>query len=71
MEGASSQSDVEKQKARDAILDMRQEIDMMGGNDYELPEIGRILGCLERGEYTPTEAVEMVYKIKKRKGDYH
>jgi hypothetical protein len=53
------------------IESVRQEVNMMGANDYEIPTINDILKRLKKGEITAEKALEEVYKIEGGKCDYH
>lgn len=69
MENLESQNG--NQNVVNEIMAIRQEIGMMGANDYEIPAVDQIIEKFEKGEYTPEEALQEVNAIKNRKADYH
>lgn len=56
---------------RNEILAIYGELAAMGNNDYELPEIERILVLLEKGKCTPEDALKQVHEIRDRKNQDH
>lgn len=58
-------------EAHAQIRVLMQEIQIMGGNDSEMPTILGILRSLEKGALSPTEAVQMVSDMRAGKQDYH
>jgi len=69
MENINPQNNMSE--ALNEILAMRDEIALMGANDYEMGAIRNILGRLKNGECTPTDALRETQSIKDRKSDYH
>jgi hypothetical protein len=63
--------DIDKEKAREIIMSLWQEIYAMGANDSEHDSIKKILDKLDKGDIEPAEAVETVRKIRYSKQDYH
>lgn len=55
----------------DVIMMIRQEVYMMGANDYEIPELDRLLEKLRKGEIKPKDALAQARAIQARKQDYH
>lgn len=55
----------------DVIMMIRQEVYMMGANDYEIPALDRLLEELRKGKITPEEAIKQARAIQARKQDYH
>jgi hypothetical protein len=53
------------------IGEIRQQVGIMGANDYEIPALDSILNALNEGECTPEEAVKQAHIIRDRKSDYH
>lgn len=62
---------ITKEEALNQIMAIRQEVYMMGANDFEFSAIDEIVKNLESEEISPQEAVSRVYKIKEGKSDYH
>lgn len=58
-------------KTAEEIMIIRQEVAVMGSNDFEIPTIDRILKQLQDGEIRPAEALSRVREIQKMKQDYH
>ncbi|MGB8816036.1 MAG: hypothetical protein WCC74_02275 [Minisyncoccia bacterium] len=63
--------DQEKENAEMAIMSMRDEVAVMGFNDYEMSAFDKILSDLDISLISPQEAVEKAYAIKANKQDYH
>jgi len=61
----------EKEDAKMAVMCIRDEVAIMGFNDYEIPAIDKIVEDLEADRMTPAEAVEAAWRIKASKQDYH
>lgn len=61
----------ENLKPEDIILQIRQEVYLMGANDVEMTDFNNILGKLQRGECSAEEAIEAARAIQMRKMDYH
>lgn len=59
------------QEALNELNALRQEVYMMGANDYEIPAIDELIQKLEKGECTPEEALSQAESIKSKKADYH
>jgi hypothetical protein len=59
------------ESAKNEIEAIRQEIYMMGANDYEIPAIDKLIERLERNECSPEEALKKALTIKGGKADYH
>jgi hypothetical protein len=57
-------------EAEMALLLIRQEIDLMGANDFEIPTINDLIDSLYAGG-SPDEAVEQASQILSRKATYH
>ncbi|MCX6702011.1 MAG: hypothetical protein NTX96_02330 [Candidatus Zambryskibacteria bacterium] len=58
-------------KAVMIIGEIRQQVAVMGGNDFEIPALDDLLKALTEGECTPEEAVHQAHLIIDRKADYH
>jgi hypothetical protein len=50
---------------------IRQQIGLMGANDYEIPAIDDLIARLKAGECAPEDAVEEAQAILSSKQDYH
>jgi hypothetical protein len=64
----------EEKEIDDAIMivsEIRQQVAVMGANDYEIPAIDRIIEALKLREITPKEAISEANIILGRKNDYH
>jgi len=70
MEGKNKEN-AGKIDERNEILGIYGEIAAMGGNDFELDAIEKILLCLEIGECPPEDALRQVREIRDRKSSYH
>ncbi|MDP2643042.1 MAG: hypothetical protein Q8P62_04335 [Candidatus Peregrinibacteria bacterium] len=57
--------------ASERIMQIRQDVYMMGGNDAKIPQIDFILRKLQAGEITPEDARLQAGKIQDSKMDYH
>jgi hypothetical protein len=58
-------------QATEAIYVLRHEVFVMGANDSEIPELDGILKGLDRGDYSPEDAMTKAHGIISRKMDYH
>ncbi|MBI5465834.1 MAG: hypothetical protein HY974_00925 [Candidatus Kerfeldbacteria bacterium] len=61
----------EANSPEDTIMAIRQEVYMMGANDYEIPALDDIIKSLRNGTLSAEEAVQQAMDIKARKQDYH
>ncbi|PIZ75495.1 hypothetical protein COY05_03990 [Candidatus Peregrinibacteria bacterium CG_4_10_14_0_2_um_filter_38_24] len=57
--------------AYQTIMELRQNIYLMGGNDAEIPLLDALIQRLRAGEITPEEAITQAHKIQDSKMDYH
>lgn len=56
---------------RDQILYIMNMLNVMGGNDSEIPEIYKIINMLDNGKIKGEEALRMAQSIFDKKVDYH
>jgi len=70
-EGINSGVKDQKEEAISEIMRIRQEVYMMGGNDFEIPYIDDLLERLKNGECTPEFAIEEASNIRGSKSNYH
>lgn len=47
------------------------DVNLMGGNDFEIPEMHNLIRQLNSGKITPSDAVTSAHAIVNRKTDYH
>lgn len=69
MEGALNK--IQKEQAVMIIGEIKQQVAVMGANDFEIPALDNLLMALNQGEITPEEAIAQAHKIVDRKTDYH
>ncbi len=62
---------VSEERARMRILEIRDEVNAMGGNDYEFSALKKILEKLKTRQISGYEAVGQALEIRNRKEDYH
>jgi hypothetical protein len=67
--------DEEKRKeVEQAILvvgEIKQQVAIMGANDFEIPALDNILRALNESQVTAQEAIKEATLIRDRKSDYH
>ena len=53
------------------ILAIRDEIALVGGNDFEIPTLNTLVELLEKGKCSPEHAIKEARNILSSKQDYH
>ena len=60
-----------KEDAQSYIAMIKQQVALMGANNYEFEELDKILKLLQAGDISEDEARSRVYAILESKQDYH
>ena len=63
--------DPKVEKAKMEILAIRDEVALVGANDFEIPTLNSLVECLEKGECSIEYAIKEARNILLRKQDYH
>jgi hypothetical protein len=62
---------VQLREAEVYIYGIISELGSMGGNDFEIPVLNRLIQSLKSGQVSPEEAKKQAYEIFSKKQDYH
>lgn len=57
--------------AVETIKAIKQEVNVLGANDFEIPRLDELIRQIEAGETTPEKAIEEATSIRDSKQDYH
>ena len=60
-----------KEQIVEKIMLIRQQIAIMGGNDYEIPTLDNLILRLQKGECSPADALKEAQSMLNKKQDYH
>lgn len=60
-----------KEETIKEIMIIRQEVAIMGSNDYEIPALDGLIESLKKGEVLSKDALAEAIKIRNSKQDYH
>jgi len=65
-EGINNENLIEK-----TIKAIENEVSVMGGNDYEIPALEKLIESIRNEELSPKEALNQAEKIRDSKQNYH
>ncbi len=68
-EGINNENLIEKTIKE--IKAIENEVSVMGGNDYEIPALEKLIESIRNEELSPKEALNQAEKIRDSKQNYH